>query len=208
MSAAEELAALQTEMRACRRCAEAGFAAAGPAVFWGDAAARWMLVGQAPAAADLQHESRPWTGPAGRRLMGWLARAGLEENAVRAGAYLCALTRCYPGKGAGGRGDRVPGRIERQFCAPYLAREIALLQPRLIVAVGQMAIAHFLGPGALAGRIGQAFAPAPGRPAPTAWIVPLPHPSGASLWLNQPANQALVERALGQLQALQSSLVL
>jgi uracil-DNA glycosylase len=205
-SAAAELLALQAEMRGCRRCQAAGFAATGPAVFWGTAEARWMLVGQAPAAADLQHDSRPWTGPAGRRLMGWLARAGMEERAVRAEAYLCALTRCYPGKAAGGRGDRAPGRIERELCAPYLAREIALLEPRLIVAIGQMAIAHFLGAGALAERIGRAYAPAAGRPAPLAWIVPLPHPSGASLWLNQPANQALVERALGRLAELKAEL--
>lgn len=205
-AAQADLQALQAEMRQCRRCQDAGFPVVGPAVFWGRATARLMLVGQAPAQADLQHGSRPWMGPAGRRLMGWLGRAGLPEETLRAEAYMAALTRCFPGKAPGGRGDRAPGRIERQLCAPYLEREIALLQPRLIVAIGQMAIAHFLGAGALSERIGQAYAPAAGRPAETAWILPLPHPSGASLWLNQPANQTLVEGALARLAALRQEL--
>jgi uracil-DNA glycosylase len=181
---------LQAEMRACRRCLEAGFNITAGAVFSGPAPAPMMLVGQAPGITEAQVK-RPFNASAGKRLFQWLARAGLEEGAFRACTHMTAVTKCYPGKQPGGKGDRRPSRIEQGLCRPFLERELALVQPRVLLAVGGLAIDTLLGRHlALEQAVGEAFL-VEGR-----WILPLPHPSGASLWPNRPENQERIGRAL------------
>jgi uracil-DNA glycosylase len=192
----KELAALQAHVRACRRCLEGGHAITPGAVFSGPVTATVMIVGQAPGSTEAQ-VGRPFNGPAGRRLFRWLAQAGWEEAVFRATQYMTAVTRCYPGKGSGGQGDRVPTRAEQELCAPYLAHELALVRPRVIVPVGGLAVRRFLGPLQLAEVVGEAIRDEEGH-----WIVPLPHPSGASLWLNRPENQKRVAQALAHLRRM------
>jgi len=208
-SAQRGLQILQDEMRRCRLCGDAGFPIRGPAVFSGPVTAQILLVGQAPAEVDIVPQGQPWSGRGGRRLMGWLADAGFEESTLRRSHYMTALTRCFPGKPPNGKGDRAPTRTEQDLCAPFLIREIALIQPKVIVPIGSMAITRFLGKCKLSDVVGEAHRPA--RKAlqqfgadhlVDTWILPLPHPSGASLWLNTPAHQMLVEHALGKLSAL------
>jgi uracil-DNA glycosylase len=196
----EELATLQARMRACRHCLEAEYPITPGAVFSGPATADVMIVGQAPGVTEVQ-AGRPFNGPSGRRLFGWLAQAGWEEAKFRTTQYMTAVTKCYPGKGSGGKGDRVPTRAEQKLCAPYLERELALVRPRVIVPVGGLAVRRFLGPVRLAEVVGQFFQDEVGR-----WIVPLPHPSGASLWLNRPENRARVDQGLAHLQRLRQEL--
>lgn len=190
-----QLAALHKEMRACRRCLEAGYEIAPGAVFSGPASARVMVVGQAPGVTEAEVK-RPFNASSGRRLFAWLEQAGWEEATFRRTQYMTAVTKCYPGKS--GKGDRVPTRAEQALCAPFLERELALVRPQLLLPVGGLAVRLFLRPllGAqgtsrLRDVIGRAFVDAEGRR-----IVPLPHPSGASLWLNRAENRALVDRAL------------
>ena len=192
----EELAELQARMQACRRCLEAGYAITPGAVFSGPVTATVMVVGQAPGNTEAR-AGRPFNGPAGQRLFRWLAQVGWEETAFRATQYITAVTKCYPGKGTGGKGDRVPTRVEQALCAPYLAQELALVRPRVIVPVGGLAVRRFLGAARLAEVVGEAVQDEEGR-----WIVPLPHPSGASLWLNRPENQERVAQALAHLRRL------
>jgi uracil-DNA glycosylase len=192
------LTALQNEMRNCRRCLQAGHPIVPGAVFSGPASASVMVVGQAPGVTETE-VGRPFNGSSGRRLFQWLAQAGWDETEFRATQYLSAVTKCYTGKGKGGKGDRVPTRAEQKLCAPFLERELALVQPTLILPVGGLAVRRFLGSRArrLGDVVGEAFKVEPGR-----WIVPLPHPSGASLWLNRPANRARVDQALERIRRL------
>jgi uracil-DNA glycosylase len=183
-------------MRACRRCLEAGYPITPGAVFSGLATATVMIVGQAPGITETQ-AGRPFNGSSGRRLFRWLAEAGWEETKFRTTQYMTAVTKCYPGKGSGGKGDRVPTRAEQKLCAPYLERELALVRPNLIVPVGGLAVRRFLGRVRLAQVVGEVVQDEDGR-----WIVPLPHPSGASLWLNRPENQARVTQALAHMRRL------
>jgi uracil-DNA glycosylase len=134
-----------------------------------------------------------------------LSQAGWQEPDFRSTQYLSAVTKCYPGKGKGGKGDRVPTRSEQKLCAPFLERELALVRPRLVLPVGGLAVRRFLGSRArrLADVVGAVFELEKGR-----WIVPLPHPSGASLWLNRPENRERVDRALGQIRRLSEELSL
>ena len=190
-----KLAALHAEMLACRRCLDAGHPIVPSAVFSGPVHAEIMVVGQAPGVTEVE-AARPFNGSSGRRLFRWLSRAGWDETAFRTTQYLTAINKCYPGKGAGGKGDRVPTRAEQKLCAPFLQRELALVRPDVIVPVGGLAVRQFLGPNKLAEVVGQWFH------GDGYWIVPLPHPSGASLWLNRPENQERVTRALAHLRRL------
>jgi uracil-DNA glycosylase len=181
---------------------------------------KMMLVGQAPA-SPLRSKGKPFSGQAGRVLFSWLARAGFSEDDFRARCYFTAITKCYPGPakppispptpkgefgrhsllGAGGRGDRVPTAAERALCLPYLLRELALIQPRLIITVGRISMAYFLSNKMdFTQAIGQRFE-RDGR-----IILPLPHPSGVSRWSNDPRNKERLARALAQLGDITHSL--
>ena len=192
---AEEWAALRAEMRACRRCLEAGYQVTPGAIFSGEPPAPLMLVGQAPGVTEVE-AGRPFNASAGRRLFRWLAEAGLAEDDFRSRYYMTAVTKCYPGKHPGGRGDRKPSRAEQKLCRPFLDRELALVQPRLILAIGGLAIETLLGRRLrLDETVGRIFTVNGRR------VLPLPHSSGASLWLNRPEHQALLHQALALLRA-------
>jgi uracil-DNA glycosylase len=185
---------LRRAMRACRKCLDAGYDIVPGAVFSGPAPARLMLVGQAPGVTEAQAK-RPFNASSGRRLFQWLADAGFEETNFRASYYMTAVTKCYPGKHPKGKGDRKPSRAEQKLCRPFLQRELALVQPRVLLAVGGLAIETLLGQKLpLTEVVGRVFN-VDGQ-----CILPLPHPSGASLWPNRPENQARIVQALALLQ--------
>jgi uracil-DNA glycosylase len=149
-----------------------------------------MLVGQAPGVTEAQAK-RPFNASSGRRLFQWLAEAGIDETDFRARHYMTAVTKCYPGKHPKGKGDRKPSRAEQKLCRPFLEREFALVQPRVLLAVGGLAIETLLGRKLrLDEAVGHLFQ-THGR-----YVLPLPHPSGASLWPNRPENQARIRQAL------------
>jgi uracil-DNA glycosylase len=149
-----------------------------------------MLVGQAPGVTEAQAK-RPFNASSGRRLFQWLAEAGFEETDFRSRYYVTAVTKCYPGKHPKGKGDRKPSRAEQRLCRPFLERELSLVQPRLLLAIGGLAIETLTAERLrLTEAVGRVFV-VDGRR-----ILPLPHPSGASLWLNQAENQARLQRAL------------
>ena len=162
--------------------------------------ARLMLVGQAPGITEAQVK-RPFNASAGRRLFRWLAQAGFDEAAFRAGYYMTAVTKCYPGKQPRGKGDRKPSRAEQRLCRPFLDRELSLVKPRLLLAVGGLAIETLLDrPVRLEEAVGHLFE-VDGRQ-----ILPLPHPSGASVWTNLPENQARLRQALALLRDMKALL--
>lgn len=160
---------------------------------------RIMLVGQAPGKSELE-DRRAFTGRAGRTLFRWLEPTGLDEAAFRRDVYIAAVTRCYPGPSPGGRGDRVPSLEEQALCAPWLGAELDLIRPALLIPVGRLAIDRFLGADPLDRLVGRVHvANVRGRDVK---VIPLPHPSGASSWINTPANRALLDRALSHLRAV------
>lgn len=159
---------------------------------------RVMLVGQAPGKSELE-DRRAFAGRAGRTLFRWLERAGVDEAAFRRNVYIAAVTRCYPGPSASGRGDRVPSLDEQALCAPWLDAELDLIRPVLIIPVGRLAIDRFLDRAPLDRLVGRAHrTEVRGRRAD---VIPLPHPSGASSWVNLAANRTLLDRALALLGA-------
>ena len=139
--------------------------------------------------------------------MRWLVRAGLRDEAdVRERIYMTAMTTCFPGRRPDGAGDRRPSTAEVVLCAPWLDSVIALLAPRLIMPIGSLSLERFLPGRRLDDVIGSAYAADGtvllGAPNDAPVLLPLPHPSGQSRWLNDPARVALLDRALVRLAAL------
>jgi uracil-DNA glycosylase len=189
-SAYRSLTSLQRDLARCRACAEAGFPLESPPVRAPFAQQRAYLYGQAPGVVEGE-ERLPWRGRAGQALRRWLE---LDEDAFYATFYCASVTRCYPGRAASGRGDRTPSPRERELCAFWHRWELELLRPGLIVTVGGLALREILGRASLTECIGERFELA-GIP-----VIPLPHPSGASGWLNVPANRARLEQAVALVQ--------
>ena len=180
------LASLQRDTARCRACVEAGFPLESLPVRAPGTGQHAYLFGQAPGVVE-GVERRPWRGRAGQTLRRWLE---LDEDGFYATFYCASVTRCYPGRTASGRGDRTPTPREQELCAFWRDWELALLRPRLIVTVGGLALRSLLGLSELTPCVGERFALG-GIP-----LVPLPHPSGASGWLNVPANRDRLGRAL------------
>ena len=146
---------------------------------------RAYMYGQAPGVVE-GAERRPWRGRAGKTLRRWLE---LDEDQFYASFYCSSVTRCYPGRSPSGRGDRTPTPREQELCSFWRDWELKLLRPELIVPVGGLAIRRLLGVSKLTGCIGRTYEHSGAK------VIPLPHPSGASGWLNSPANRELTAAA-------------
>lgn len=193
---------LHSRLGACRRCTGAGYFIGSTPIFSGAPGAIFMTVGQAPGRHEAEVTHKPFSGPAGKRLFRWLATAGFNEADFRATQAMTAITKCYPGPHAAGRGDRVPIRKEQALCAPWLEEELTVINPMVLILIGGLAIGRFLGTDRpMTGLIGECFE-LDGRT-----LVPLPHPSGASQWFNQPENKERLARALEVLESLRKSLL-
>lgn len=166
---------------------------------------RIMLIGQAPGAVEATRRL-PFQGRSRRVLFGWLKSAGFaSEEHARRHIYMTSITKCFPGKGTGG-GDRRPSRAEVDLCRSHLDRQLALIQPELLILVGGLAHDRFLPGRRLDALVGRAFdvsgREVGARTAVRPLLLPLPHPSGASRWLNDVGNRALLDRALRRLRPL------
>jgi uracil-DNA glycosylase len=195
-SSYRSLASLQRDLRVCRACVEAGF----PLESWPVRNEQFdqpaYMYGQAPGIVEGE-ERRPWRGRAGQTLRRWLR---LDEEEFYATFYCASVTRCYPGRSRSGRGDRTPTPREQDLCAFWRDWELRLLRPSLIVPVGGLAIRGLLGLQGLASCVGRRYE------LDGATVVPLPHPSGASGWLNAPANRELTASAADLVRAELSKL--
>jgi len=181
---------LQKAMKKCRSCQEEGFEIYPPAVTSGRASAQLMTIGQAPGITE-QQAQRPFNAGSGTRLFGWLAGAGIEEDWFRSTQYMTSVTKCYPGRQSSGSGDRVPTRREQALCRPFLDREIELVDPRVIIPIGRLAInLYYSRKDSLKDIIGTQLE-VDGR-----WVVPLPHSSGASRWHQIKENRLLIDQAI------------
>jgi len=132
-----------------------------------------------------------------------MERAGFaSEDQVRRRVYMTSITKCFPGKGTGG-GDRRPSRAEVDLCRRHLDRQLALIKPQLLILVGGLAHERFLPGRPLDTLVGRVFDLSgnvvSSRTKARPLLVPLPHPSGASRWLNASENRELLDLALRRL---------
>jgi DNA polymerase len=101
----------------------------------GDESADWMLIGEAPGAEE-DRLGDPFVGQAGRLLDNMLAAIGLSR---RKNVYIANVLKCRP------PGNRNPAPDEVEKCTPHLLRQIELIQPKLILAMGRFAAQTLLG---------------------------------------------------------------
>ncbi len=141
----DELPVSVAACRACGLCAQRRQAVLGV----GDVAADWLFIGEGPGAEE-DARGEPFVGPAGQLLDAMLAAIDLKRGED---VYIANAVKCRP------PGNRTPEAAEMAACAPYLRRQIALLQPRLIVLLGRAAAHAVLGEsGSLASLRGKPLA--------------------------------------------------
>jgi uracil-DNA glycosylase family 4 len=180
------LSRLHARIRACTKGVDGGYLPSAFPIVAGKASDRVMIIGQAPGAVELT-TGLPFSGRAGAELRRWLAVAGIDEAHL---PYRTSITKCFPGKATGGAGDRRPSLPETLLCAPWLDAELALVRPRVVLLVGTLAIERLWGHVALSDVVRTS------RVDGERVLIPLPHPSGASRWLNEPRHRWLLNRAL------------
>lgn len=181
---------LHRELDACTACPRM----IRPVVHGAAVPSRVILVGQAPGPREGTF-GKPFAWTAGRTMFGWFERElGVDEERFRASVYIAAVARCFPGKASGG-GDRRPDPEEIGRCETWLAREVAILEPELVIAVGTLAIERVTGARSpLASIVGTTLR--------CAWhgrdvdVIPLPHPSGASPWHRIEPGKTMLGKAL------------
>lgn len=194
-AATKKLIVLHRELDGCRACPNM----IGPVVHGAPVASPILLIGQAPGPREGSF-GRPFAWTAGKTLFRWFEEAlGADEATFRERVYIAAVARCFPGKANGG-GDRKPDGDEIEQCATYLAREVEILQPELVIPVGTLAIGCVLG---AAGKV--ALADLVGTSRRVSYhgretdVIVLPHPSGASPWHKTEPGKTLLAKALGRI---------
>jgi uracil-DNA glycosylase len=134
--------ALEAEVRACTKCPL--HRSRTQAVFGvGDISARWLVVGEAPGAEE-DRQGQPFVGRAGQLLDSMLRAIGLARGS---NVYIANILKSRP------PGNRDPKPEEVESCLPYLRRQIELLRPVLILAVGRIAAQNLLGTDVPLGRL-------------------------------------------------------
>jgi DNA polymerase len=138
--------ALESAVRDCRACALGGTRR--HAVFGvGDRQAKWMIIGEAPGAEE-DARGEPFVGQAGQLLDAMLAALDMKRGE---GVYIANVLKCRP------PGNRNPEPQEVARCSPHLARQVALIRPRLLILMGRFAAHTMLSTdasiGSLRGRV-------------------------------------------------------
>jgi DNA polymerase len=123
---------LRARVAACVRC---GLSATRTQTVFGVGShtAQWLVVGEAPGAEE-DRQGEPFVGRAGQLLNAMLRAIGLARGEV----FIANVLKCRP------PGNRDPGGEEARQCMPYLERQIALLEPRIMLAVGRIAAQNLL----------------------------------------------------------------
>lgn len=190
------LAEIQATIAACRVCPKM----VGAPVYGPPVESSLFLLGQAPGPHE-ESLGRPFAYTAGKTLFSWFREVcGVPEARFRANVYMAAVARCYPGKGKGGGGDRVPDAEEILRCGSHLQAELEILRPRLILAVGKLAISQVLGrekfgtTAKLTSVVGRKMEST--YHGVRADVICLPHPSGLSSWHKTEPGKSLLREAL------------
>jgi len=149
--AATKLTALRETVRTCQKCEHLAISRTQTVFGTGNPDADLMFVGEAPG-ADEDRLGEPFVGPAGELLTRIITAMGLTRDDV----YIANVLKCRPDMPKGAPGNRPPTPLEMQRCLPYLREQIAIIQPRVLVALGKTAMLGLTGTdesmGAMRGR--------------------------------------------------------
>lgn len=188
MSLITQIKRHQTQLKKCTQCPDMF----GPAVAGNPIISPIMLIGQAPGDKEILIP-KPFAWTAGKTLFKWFNQIGVNEEEFRNLVYMTAVCRCFPGKKPKG-GDRVPNKTEIHTCSRWLNKELELLQPKLVIAVGKLAISQYLEVKKLTDVIGKVHHV--NLNGLQIDMIPLPHPSGASTWHITEPGKSLLQKTL------------
>jgi uracil-DNA glycosylase family 4 len=130
----EALRLIKEDLGECTRCVLARLGRKTIVFGEGDSNAELMFVGEGPG-ADEDEQGRPFVGRAGQLLNKMIEAMGLKREQV----YIANVVKCRP------PGNRTPEREEIETCSPFLLRQIGVIQPKAIVALGAVAARCLLG---------------------------------------------------------------
>lgn len=137
---ASGLQAIEAAVKACRLCEHLASSRTQTVFGAGNPHAHLMFVGEAPG-ADEDRLGQPFVGRAGELLTKIISAMGLSREDV----YIANVLKCRPDMPKGAPGNRPPSPDEMQRCLPYLRQQIAVIRPRVLVALGKTAMAGLVG---------------------------------------------------------------
>jgi DNA polymerase len=137
---ADLLAGVRERVGACTKCAHLASSRTQTVFGVGNPDADLMFIGEAPG-ADEDQQGEPFVGRAGQLLTKILKAMNFEREDV----YIANILKCRPDMPAGSFGNRPPTPTEMQTCRPYLVEQIDIIQPRVLVALGAVAVEGLLG---------------------------------------------------------------
>jgi uracil-DNA glycosylase family 4 len=137
---AELLAPIRERVCACVKCPHLARSRTQTVFGVGNPDAELMFIGEAPG-ADEDAQGEPFVGRAGQLLTRIIKAMGFAREDV----YIANILKCRPDTPPGSFGNRVPTPVEMQTCRPYLVEQIDVIQPRVLVALGAVAVEGLLG---------------------------------------------------------------
>lgn len=148
---AAKLSEINERVKVCRKCPHLAAFRTQTVFGMGNPNAELMFVGEAPG-ADEDRLGEPFVGRAGELLTRIIGAMGLSRDDV----YIANVLKCRPDMPKGSTGNRAPTPEEMQNCLPYLREQIAVIRPRVLVALGKTAMSGLVGidepMGAMRGR--------------------------------------------------------
>ena len=134
------LAPIQARVAVCVKCPHLAATRTQTVFGVGNPDAELMFIGEAPG-ADEDARGEPFVGRAGQLLTRIIETMGFSRSEV----YIANVLKCRPDRPRGSSGNRPPTPIEMQTCLPYLAEQIGIIQPKVLVALGATAVEGLLG---------------------------------------------------------------
>jgi len=140
VDAVDPLAALRTRVSACMKCPHLVRTRTQTVFGVGNPHAELMFVGEAPG-ADEDAQGEPFVGRAGQLLTRIIQTMGFARSDV----FIANVLKCRPDMPGGAPGNRAPTPVEMQTCLPFLREQIEIIQPKVLVALGAVAVEGLLG---------------------------------------------------------------
>jgi uracil-DNA glycosylase family 4 len=137
---AQMLASVRERVCGCTKCAHLARSRTQTVFGIGNPDAEIMFIGEAPG-ADEDQQGEPFVGRAGQLLTKIIKAMGFAREDV----YIANILKCRPNMAAGSFGNRAPTPAEMQTCRPYLIEQIDIIQPKVLVALGAVAVEGLLG---------------------------------------------------------------
>jgi uracil-DNA glycosylase family 4 len=134
------LASIRERVRGCTKCAHLASSRTQTVFGVGNPDAEIMFIGEAPG-ADEDQQGEPFVGRAGQLLTKIIKAMGFAREDV----YIANILKCRPDIPAGSFGNRAPTPAEMQMCRPYLVEQINIIEPKVLVALGAVAVEGLLG---------------------------------------------------------------